>query len=525
MPVLAGLVPRGSHCQRQRSREHDHPRDDSADPPAGTGRVGCHAGILTGGWAIRRRNTARAHYRGPADAKPLATRYARVVHPGVPTSTMFRSRGDHPRLRGRARLLFAMAVVGTLAGCGAGPLAAVPPGHVAPAGAGGAVAGPRGAARPAAYPAPSSVTSPAGTAGASRILDAAVRSRLAAELLRLRATHHLPGIQAVVRLPDGEAWIAHAGYADVAAHTPVSTTTLFDAGSITKTFIATLTLQLVDRGVLSLDDPVTRWLPAFSAGRGVTIRELLDHTSGIGEPFNSPALLAGLGSAPARAWSPAAVLRFAARPGFAPGHGWLYSNANYLLLGQIIQAATGMSVPALLQKQVLAPLGLDHTFLQGPLPPPASDARAHGYDATTDAVWPAIDLSRGSAFEPFRSLATALGTAGALVTTADDLSRWAEALYGGHVLAAPTLARMLDFGLTTGLRPRWPYGLGVQRVTLQGQVAWGHSGLLSGFHAAMRYFPVTGATIVVLTNADATNPDTLVSGLLGALGPVPAAAP
>ncbi len=480
----------------------------------------CHPGP-----AIRRRNTARAHCRGHADAKPVQSGYPRAVHPGVPIGTIFQRTTRHSVKRAPGRLLLAVAAAGALAGCGVGPVAAVPAGHAPRVQAAGAGTALRGAARAGASPTPSRVAPQASGTTVSRSLDATVRARLSAELLRLRAAHHLPGIQAVVRLPDGEAWIAHAGYSDVATHTAVTTTTLFDAGSITKTFIATLTLQLADRGVLALDDPVTRWLPHFTAGRGVTIRELLDHTSGIGEPFNSPALLAGLGSAPARAWTPAAVLRYAAGPRFTPGRGWLYSNANYLLLGQIIQAATGSSVPALLQKQLLGPLGLGHTFLQGPLPPPASAARAHGYDATTDAAWPAIDLSRGSAFEPFRSLATALGTAGALVTTADDLSRWAEALYGGHVLPAPTLARMLDFGLTTGLRPRWPYGLGVQRVTLLGQVAWGHSGLLSGFHAAMRYFPGTGATIVVLTNADATNPDTLVSGLLGALGSLPPASP
>ena len=446
-----------------------------------------------------------------------------MVHRCVPASTTLRRARGNGRQHRLARLLLVIGAAGTLAGCAGGPVADVPASHAPRVQAAGAGTALRGATRAGVSQAPSRLVPQAPGTTVSVFLNATVRARLSAELLRLRAAHHLPGIQAVVRLPDGEAWIAHAGYADVATHAAVSTTTLFDAGSITKTFIATLTLQLADQGVLALDDPVTRWLPAFTAGRGVTIRELLDHTSGIGEPFNSPALLARLGSAPARAWSPAAVLRYANSPRFTPGHGWLYSNANYLLLGQVIQAATGASVPALLQKQLLGPLGLDHTFLQGPLPPPASEANAHGYDATTDAVWPAIDLSRGSAFEPFRSLATALGTAGALVTTADDLSRWAEALYGGHVLPAPTLARMLDFGLTIGLRPRWPYGLGVQRVTLLRQVAWGHSGLLSGFHAAMRYFPATGATIVVLTNADATNPDTLASGLLGALGPLPSA--
>ncbi len=356
------------------------------------------------------------------------------------------------------------------------------------------------------------------------LLTTAVRDRLSAELLRLRAAHHLPGVQVVVRLPDGESWNAHAGFADVATRSAVSTTTLFDTGSITKTFLAALTLQLASQGVLALDDPVTRWLPTFWAGRSVTIRELLDHTSGIGEPFDNRTLLGRLAANPNRTWTPAAVLRYATPPAFAPGHGWLYSNANYLLLGQIFQVAAGRPAATLLQQRFFGPLGLAHTFLQGQAPAPTSDPVAHGYEAARDTTWTATDVTGASRYLPFRSLATALGTAGALVSTADDLSRWAEALYGGRVLSPAVMAQMLDFGSTSALRPRWPYGLGVQRLMLGGQTSWGHSGLLSGYHAAMRYFPATGAVIVVLVNADATNPDALVSGLLRALGPLPLAA-
>lgn len=367
---------------------------------------------------------------------------------------------------------------------------------------------------------------PAGAASSSAdLLTASVRNRLAAELLRLRAAHHLPGVQVVVRLADGESWNAHAGFANVATRSAVSPTTLFGTGSITKTFVAALTLQLAGEGVLGLDDPVTLWLPVFAAGRGVTVRDLLDHTSGIGEPFNNRALLGSLAANRGRTWTAAAVLRYATPPAFAPGRGWLYSNANYLLLGEILQAATGQPVATLLQRRFFGPLGLTHTFLQGQAPVPESDPVAHGYEAATDTTWTATDVTGRSRYLPFTSLATALGAAGALVSNAEDLSRWAEALYGGHVLSPAALAEMLDFGLTSNLRPRWPYGLGVQRVTLDGQTAWGHSGLLSGYHAAMRYFPGTGAVIVVLVNADATNPDTLVSGLLGALGALPPAAP
>ncbi len=386
------------------------------------------------------------------------------------------------------------------------------------AGATGAVKGALGS--PASRQAPSGpgAAPTTSTSESAPLLTPSMREALSSELLRLRAVHHLPGMQAVVRLADGETWIADAGYANLAMRTRVTPTTVFAAGSITKTFVSALVLQLVDQHVLALDDPVSRWLPGFAPARGVTIRELLDHTSGITEPFNDQTLLAQLGAAPSRAWMPAEVLAYAARAGFAPGHGWLYSNANYILLGQIVRAATGRGVPSLLQSRFFGPLGLSHTFLQGPSPPPAALPRATGYDASTDTSWPALALGDGTRYVPFTSLATALGTAGALVTTADDLSRWAAALYGGRVLSPSALSSMLDFGLTRGLHPRWPYGLGVQRVTLDGQVAIGHSGLLSGFHAAMRYFPASGTTIVVLVNADATDPDVLVAGLLTALG-------
>ena len=404
------------------------------------------------------------------------------------------------------------AVDGSLTGP-AGPHTPAPPG--APT---GGVDGIVGAASGGTVPGTASGVAPSSRSGPAPLLTPAVRAALSAELLRLRSIHHLPGVQAVVSLADGATWIGDAGYADVAARVRVTPTTVFDAGSITKTFVSALVLQLVDEHVLSLDDLVSRWLPGDAAARGVTIRELLDHTSGITEPFDSPALLSRLGARPSIAWTPAGVLAYAGRAAFAPGHGWLYSNANYLLLGQIVRAATGRDVGSLIQSRFLGPLGLAHTFLQGSSPPPAAFVRATGYDAVSDASWPQVALGDGTRYVPFTSLATALGTAGALVTTADDLSRWAEALYGGHLLPPSTLATMLDFGLTRGLHPRWPYGLGVQRVTLDGQVAIGHSGLLSGFHAAMRYFPASGAAVVVLTNADATDPDLLVSGLLAALG-------
>lgn len=412
----------------------------------------------------------------------------------------------------RRATLVVLAVAGIAAACGAIPvspalsLAPGSPRLAAPTSANGTSAG--GSAVPAA--------SGQGT-GLGPELTPALEAQLNATLLRLRAADHLPGVQAVVRTAGGAAWSGHAGFADLATRERVTATTLFDAGSITKTFVAALTLQLAAGGVLGLDDPLSRWLPGFTRGPGVTLRELLDQTSGIDDPFLHATLLNALGAHPRRPWTPDQVLRYTGRPHFAPGRGWFYSNANYILLGQVIQRATGESVAALVRRRFLDPLGLGHTFLQGQ--EPVTGVAAHGYAAASPASGVPTDLSDGTSYLPFTSLATALGTAGALVTTADDLSRWAEALYGGRVLEPTALGQMLDFGLTRGLKPRWPYGLGAQQIAFSGRLSWGHSGLLSGYHAAMRYFPGSGLTIAVLMNTDATNPDATVAALLGVLYP------
>ena len=425
-----------------------------------------------------------------------------------------RGRGPHPR----ATILLSAVLAVTVLACGAAPSAPAIASNPATTGARASTSGIGGGAVAAGGTATASPGS-----GGSAAPAAAVAARLSAALLRIRSVDHLPGVQAAVGYADGWTWNGHAGFADLADHGPVSTTTMFDVGSITKTFVAALTLQLADQGVLGLSDPLSRWLPGAAGNSDATIRELLDHTSGIDDPFAHTSLLDALGARPRVAWTPARVLRYVGRPHFAPGRGWYYSNANYLLLGQILQKATGQSVATLIRQRFLGPLGMSHTFLQGEEPVPGPTAL--GYDAPANTTWALTALSDGSPYLPFTSLATALGTAGAVVSTAGDLSRWAQALYGGRVLPAPALGEMLDFGLTRGLHPRWPYGLGVQEVTFRGQASWGHSGLLSGYHAAMRYFPATGLTIVVLVNDDTTNPDALVAALLDAVDASGGAAP
>jgi len=347
-------------------------------------------------------------------------------------------------------------------------------------------------------------------------LTASLQAQLASAVRRL----HLPGVQATVLLADGESWSGAAGIADAATGRRMTTADVFDVGSVTKTFVAADVMRLVEAGSLGLDDPLSRWLPAFPDAAHITVRELLSHTSGIADYFANEKLLARLGTAPSRTWSAAALLTYVGHAAFPPGKGWRYSNTNYLLLGQIVEAVTGRPLAADLAARFLAPLGLRATGLQaGVSPPPAADLGplAQPYARLPGTTVAFHDLSDGSGYLPFTSLATALGAAGSLVSTSSDLARWAMQLYGGRLLQPASLAAMEDTSISAPYHPAFIYGLGTQELAIDTFPSYGHGGTCSGYRAAMRYLPDLGASIVVLTNIDGPDPDRVVADLVAVL--------
>jgi D-alanyl-D-alanine carboxypeptidase len=362
-----------------------------------------------------------------------------------------------------------------------------------------------------------SVDAPTATVAVS----ARVASELQRTLDRARSEYAIPGVGAAVLWPDGRLWAGGSGDADVSTHRRVTADTRFAIGSITKTFTAALILQLADEGALSLDDRVDRWIPGYPGGAALTVRRLLDHTSGLYDFFSNWNLDRALQADKQRFWVPQEVLPYVLPPVFAPGTGWAYSNTNFLVLGLVAEAATGQAYDHLLRDRLLVPLGLGTAGLQGYDAPGVTIA--HGYDfASLDRKAVPTDWSDGTAMMPFTAVATAAWSAGGIAATPADIARWGRALYGGSVVSPAALLAMVDTTESDRLGPGAAYGLGLQRMSLGIRRTWGHSGRLGGFRTAMRYVVGEGVTVVVLTNQDRWDPDRIVRALLDvAMPPIP----
>jgi D-alanyl-D-alanine carboxypeptidase len=334
----------------------------------------------------------------------------------------------------------------------------------------------------------------------------------------------IPGVSVTVEFADGTSWTGVSGIADIATNSPVTPTTTFAVGSISKTFLATLVLELAAEQKLRLDDRIARYLPELGLDRRITIRELLDHTSGLYDYFLNPKIDPALQRAPTRLWTATQALAYMRTRYFPPGKGWHYSNANYLILGLLAEKVGGASLARQLRSRFFEPLDLAHTWYQIAEKP--RQPLAHGYRfAGTSRTSRPIDLSDGTGVAPFTSVVSAAAGAGSIASTSADLAHWAKALYGGKVLAPTSFGLMVgDVTRTARYRPRIPYGLGVQAVSVNGLPTLGHSGRLLGFRSLMRYFPGQNVSIAIVTNQSRADPAPLLARLARiAIGAAPGA--
>ena len=307
-------------------------------------------------------------------------------------------------------------------------------------------------------------------------------------------TDGVPGAIGYAR-DGGTVTVAASGLADLATKTPIAVGDRVRVGSLTKTFVATVVLQLAAEHLLSISDTVSRWLPGLvPGGAGITIRELLQHTSGIYSYTNDPGFLQALFSDPTRVWRPAELVRIAVAhpPVFPPGTSLAYSNTDYVLLGMIIQAATGHPVGQQLQARIFTPLGLRDTYLPY-ANPHLRTPYAHGYLLGQPGATGPADAT---VFSPSWA-----GAAGGIVSTAADLARFYTALLSGKLLPAAQLQQMMTT-IPIPMGQGVGYGLGVESVPLPCGTAWGHTGDFPGYFG--NAFTTTGGSsqAVVLVNAD-----------------------
>jgi D-alanyl-D-alanine carboxypeptidase len=270
----------------------------------------------------------------------------------------------------------------------------------------------------------------------------------------------ITGVQARSTKRSGRQSVVTSGVARIGSRRPVPANGYFRIGSVNKTFVATVVLQLAGEGTLSLDDTVERWLPGVVSGNGndgrtITVQQLLQHTSGIHDDYPDIESAEEYYQHRYDIYTPRQIVARAMRqePDFPPGTGWSYSNTGYVLLGMIIERVTGNPWYQEVHKRIIRPLGLRHTLWPG-TDPSLPHPHANGYKRFTTGQ-PLVDVTE---------LIDADASGGLLSTTA-DLNRFFLALLNGQLLHHTQLAQMqTTVPVDEGTEQLWPgarYGLGI----------------------------------------------------------------
>ncbi|EJP84279.1 serine hydrolase domain-containing protein [Bacillus cereus] len=274
----------------------------------------------------------------------------------------------------------------------------------------------------------------------------------------------------------GKTWSYAAGVANLSSKKPMKTDFRFRIGSVTKTFTATVVLQLAEENSLNLDDSIEKWLPGVIQGNGydakqITIRQLLNHTSGIAEYTRSKGFNLMDTKKSYRA-EELVKMGISMPPDFAPGKSWSYSNTGYVLLGILIETVTGNSYAEEIENRIIEPLELSNTFLPGNSSVIPGTKHARGY----------IQLDGASEPKDVTYYNPSMGSsAGDMISTADDLNKFFSYLLGGKLLKEQQLKQMLTT-VPTGEAALGRYGLGIYETKLPNSVSiWGHGGSIPGF--------------------------------------------
>jgi D-alanyl-D-alanine carboxypeptidase len=327
-----------------------------------------------------------------------------------------------------------------------------------------------------------------------------------------RASSGIPGAALSIYTPNHEQPLTFSsGTSQSHGGTAINKKTLFQAGSITKSFTSMIILKLESEGKLNINDPITRYLPQYPHWNNVTIRQLLNHTSGIPNYTNTGRFNQIRKATPLAGFTPTQLVSMAgSRMLFSPGKGWKYSNTNYVLAGMIIEKVTGAPVNSIMNEYIHNSTAIDllNTFYFTEKYPGSYLSRmAHGYNGNGEDVT-SHDMSWAS-------------TAGAIVTTSEDLLAWWYDLLQGKILPKAQLEKMLSLvceGRTSNCRSGQPiphlkngeagygYGLGIIEMSSGSSTigpVWWHNGTTAGYRAIVMWFPNSDIYMALTINQGA----------------------
>ena len=357
-----------------------------------------------------------------------------------------------------------------------------------------------------------SLTASAPASAITHALPRSLEARIDAAARQDVSSGHVAGV-AIAVLRDGHQIFAKGyGRSNLELSTSVKTGTVFRIGSLTKQFTAAGVLLLAERGKLKIDDKLSLYLPNFPRANEVTLRDLLDHTSGIHNFTEGPVIDKVSTSGATREQLIADIAGQSPLYDFDPGKGWWYSNSNYAVLGAVIEKVSGETWARFMKTQVFDTLGMTDTA--------ADDARdvvsgrASGYTLVNGVPGKFRNADFTDMSVPY--------AAGALRSTVVDMARWNAGLFGGKLLKPESLKEMLAPGrLRDGAENQtaiaWPggkafapppgyvpgpYAFGLQHHSEHGRRIIGHDGSIAGFDALMQNYVDNGLTIIVLTNTN-----------------------
>ncbi len=301
------------------------------------------------------------------------------------------------------------------------------------------------------------------------------------------------GMSAGVYVPGQGPWYGTGGSSH--NNVPITSSMKMGLASNSKLFTSVVMLLLAEKNIINLDDKLSKWLPKYNnIDENATIRQLLNHSSGIEDMTTTQAQLDSIHKNPLRAWKPEEVLSWIGPMKFIPGTGSYYSNTNYILAGMIAEKASGKKITKLIREYILDPYGLNHTFYD--IEETIQGIIAHRW-------YKSVDYNDTSTI----SLHTAVGPAGSIYSTPEDMLKWYQQLLDGSILSPNSLNQLTQFTSPSN------YGLGITKMTLFNKALWGHGGITVGYKTRMFYDPCMKVITCGLSNS---NPSA-VDGITGTL--------